>query len=84
MNIIEFKISKEIGVLTLHGELIQNRENVLKEALMVSLENSHHVLVNMERVTKIDDQCLQILDAAREKALTLNKRIAFYGLETNE
>jgi anti-anti-sigma regulatory factor len=80
----ELEMSSDIGVLTFNGDLDRQRRAFLKEALMVSLENSNHVLVNMERVTKIDDQCLQILDAAKKKALTLNKRIAFYGLVKGE
>jgi hypothetical protein len=39
MNTIEFKVSEKIGLLTLSGELNQNRENVLREALMVPVSS---------------------------------------------
>jgi anti-anti-sigma factor len=81
LNIIEFEIWEDMGVLTLRGEIDRKRQSVLKEALMVSLENSQHILINMELVTSIDDQCLQIIDAARERARTMNKRMAFCGLD---
>ena len=84
MKIFEFDNSTEIGILTLIGELTRDVRAVLNEALTVALESSRHVLVNLERVTSIDDACLEVFDAAREKAVGLHKRIAFYGLHSGD
>jgi anti-anti-sigma regulatory factor len=84
MKIFEFDNSNEVGILTLIGELTRDVRTVLSEAFTVSLDSSRHLLVNLERVTSIDDACLEVFDAARERAVGQQKRIAFYGLQSEE
>ena len=75
-----FEKSNDIGVLTIGGKLTSKRAADLKAALMISINNSCHVILNMERVTELDNTCLKLLRAAVGVSNTLNKRITVVSL----
>jgi anti-anti-sigma factor len=57
---LNFKFEKagDFGILSFDGELTAQHADRLKEALMVSLDNAEHVVVNFEKVSEIDVDCL--------------------------
>ena len=75
-----FEKSNDVGVLTFDGKLTSKRAADLKAALMISLNNSCHVILNMERVTELDHTCIKLLRAAINIAKKLNKRITLISL----
>lgn len=75
-----FEKSNDVGVLTIDGKLTSKRAADLKAALMISLNNSCHVILNMERVTELDNTCLKLLRAAVSISDKLNKRITLVSL----
>ncbi len=77
----EFKRYGNIGQLIFDGELTKERACELKVAIMVSLSNTDHLVVSLEKVSLIDDICACIFDIAQEKAEKLKKRIIFTGLK---
>ena len=75
-----FEKSNDVGVLTFDGKLTSKRAADLKAALMISLNNSCHLILNMERVTELDNTCLKLLRAAVSISNKLNKRITLVSL----
>ena len=80
----KFDSSGGIGVLTFYGNLSRDRANELREALMVSVENAHHLVVNLENVTKLDSHCLQAIYTACRTAQRLNKGFTVNGVYSNK
>lgn len=78
-----FEKSNDVGVLTIAGKLTSKRSADLKAALMISLNNSCHVILNMERVTELDHTCLNLLRAAVSVSNKLNKRITLVSLSND-
>ncbi|HAK89175.1 MAG TPA: hypothetical protein DHV16_10460 [Nitrospiraceae bacterium] len=74
-----FEKSGDFGVLTFDGELTAEHAGGLKEALMVSLDNAEHVLVNFEKVTEIDPDCLQLFSSTCGRLARLKKRLTLTG-----
>lgn len=74
-----FERSNDIGVLTIDGKLTGKRAADLKAALMISLNNSSHLILNMEKVTELDRTCLNLLNAAWSVSSKLNKRLTLIG-----
>lgn len=68
-----FEKSDGLGLLTFDGELTIEYVDRVKEALMIALENAEHVVVNLDKVTKIDIICIQLLRLAYEKSKRLKK-----------
>ncbi len=74
-----FEKSGDFGVLTFDGELTAEHAGGLKEALMVSLDNAEHVVVNFEKVTEIDGHCLRLFSMTRRKSARLKKCLTLTG-----
>lgn len=70
-----FEKSGNYGILRLAGELTGKYSGRLKEALMISLENAEHVVVNLKKVTKIDSLCIHLFALAYRKAKQLQKNL---------
>lgn len=75
-----FEKSGNFGVLTFDGELTAEHAGGLKEALMVSLDNAEHVLVDFEKVTEIDADCLQLFSTTCGRLARLKKRLTLTGV----
>lgn len=80
MTSFRFEKSGGLGIVTFDGELTAEFAGRLKEALMVSLDNAEHVVINCERVTKIDRICMHLLSLACRKSKRLKKRITLTGI----
>lgn len=74
-----FEKSGDFGVLTLDGELTAEHAGGLKEALMVSLDNAEHVVVNFDKVTEIDADCLKLFSTTYDRLTRLKKRLTLTG-----
>lgn len=75
-----FEKSGCVGLLSFDGELTGERAGGLKEAIMISLDNAEHVVVDFEKVTKIDSICIKLIMLAYNKAKVLKKKIIFRGV----
>lgn len=75
-----FKKIEDVGILTFHGDLTEDLASGLIEALMVSLSNAEHVVVNFERVTRIDNACIYLLSLAHRKSERLKKKLTLTGI----
>jgi anti-anti-sigma regulatory factor len=71
------------GVLTLHGDLTAQRAEELREAFLMSIDQSDHLIINMDKVSMIDDFCLQQIKVVRNISKRLNKRITVGRLGRN-
>jgi len=76
----KFEKSDGLGLLTFDGELTAERSNGLKEALMISMDNAEHVIVNFEKVTRIDRSCIRLFCIAFKKSKRLKKRLTLTGI----
>lgn len=81
MTDFRFEKSGNYGILSLAGELTSGCSGRLKEALMVSLENAEHVVVNLKKVTKIDALCVHVFALACRKARQLKKQLILTGIQ---
>ena len=70
-----------IGVLTLYGELSLERESELTEALMVSMDNSDYLVVNLHHLSITNCAALKPILAARQIAMNQNKDMKLIGVE---
>ena len=68
---------RNVGVLTLDGELTQEHTEELRSALIKALINANRVVLNCVAATRADLAGLQLLCSAHKTALRLNKRILF-------
>lgn len=75
-----FARTGNIGTLTFYGELGHKHVNELKAALMISLNNADHLVVNLVDVTRIDPSCLHSIASARRMSSGLHKRLTFTGI----
>lgn len=72
-----------IGVLAFAGMLTVERSAKLRELLLVSLENSDHLVVNFNGVSEMDIFCRQMFCSAYRMSLRTNKRMTLSGLDRN-
>lgn len=72
-----FEKSGDVGILTFDGELDAGRIDELKAALMLSMNNAGHIILNFEKVTRLDDSCFKLLCSAHQISAKLNKRMTF-------
>jgi anti-anti-sigma factor len=79
---MDFRFEKagELGFLIFDGDLTEENASNLKEALLVSLDNADHLVINFENVTKIDRFCLRLFCKACKKSEKLGKRLTFTGI----
>lgn len=68
---------RNVGVLTLDGELTQEHTEELRSALIKALINANRVVLNCGATTRADLAGLQLFCSAHKTALRLNKRIVF-------
>lgn len=68
-----FEKSNGLGLLTFDGELTTECADRVKEALMIALENAEHIVVNLDKLTKIDPICIHLLCMAYRKSKRLKK-----------
>jgi anti-anti-sigma factor len=70
-----------MGFLNLNGELTAEGAGRLKEALLISMDNAEHVVVNFANVTRIDSVCMRLFGIAYKKSKRLKKRVTLTGIE---
>jgi anti-anti-sigma regulatory factor len=72
---IDFKFEQagKVGMLTINDDLVVQKEDELREALMMSMAFADHVVINIDRVTEVDLSCLQFLCSAYLTSLRSNK-----------
>ncbi len=70
---LTFKRFHKTSVLKLNGELLSNYLNDFKYALMIALDNSERLIINLEKVTKLDKAYVQILCTAANVSKKLKK-----------
>lgn len=73
---IDFKVeqSDDKRILLINGELTIQNASELKRILMESINNSEHVVLNLENVTEMDLSSLQLLYSAHRTAAKSNRR----------
>ena len=79
-----YENSGETGILTLNGELNAQCTDDLMEVLMMSLGNSEHLVVDLERVTVLDPSCHRLFSIARTTSSLLKKKVTFTGPRADE
>lgn len=76
---IDFKVKGrgkgKVGVLRMDGELTMQNAGEFKEALMRSLEKTKEVVLDLEKVTKVDLSFLQLLCSAHRTSVKLKKSL---------
>ncbi len=82
VDMLSFRFEKtgDFGMLTFNGELTVQNVDRLKEALMVSLSNAEHVVVNFEKVSKIDEDCLCLFYSTSGILSRLKKHLTLIGV----
>ncbi len=73
------KESGTLGVLTLQGELAQNQADELKLFLRRALDYVGGIIVDCEKVTRVDPACLQIICSAYRQSQMLRKNFELAG-----
>jgi anti-anti-sigma regulatory factor len=76
-----FEKSGDLGLLIFDGELTEERISRLKEALMISMHNAEHVVVDFKQVTKIDPVCISLFSLLCKKSKKLKKRLTLIGMQ---
>lgn len=79
-----YENSGETGILTFKGELNAQCSDALMEVLMMSLGNSEHLVVDLERVTSLDPSCVKLLRIACKTSALLKKRVTLTGNKTKD
>jgi anti-anti-sigma factor len=69
-----------VGILRFYGELSSERESELTEALMLSLDNSDYLVVNLQNVTVSDCASLRPILSAHQIATRQNKSLKLIGV----
>ncbi len=67
-------------VMKCEGPLDLHNAQILKDALLVGIENADSLVVNCERVDEIDSQCIQILCTAHRMAVRADKKLMLTGI----
>ncbi len=82
-GIMAFSFEKKgsVGTLKCEGSLGADRAQTLKDALMVSIDNADHVVVNCGKVKTIDSHCIQIFCAAHRIAVRADKKLMITGID---
>ena len=70
-----------IGILKFYGELTSKRENELTEALMLSLDNTDNLIVNLQNVSFSKCTYLIPILSAHHNATKQNKSLKLIGLK---
>lgn len=79
----KFEKSGNVGILNCEGTLSADRAGELKDALMVCIENSDHVVVDCKKVRSIDTQCVQIFCVAHRISVRANKKFSVAGMRSD-
>lgn len=77
----DIKIEKQgkNTALVISGVLTIEHAAELREALMKSLENASHVMLNMDGVTETDLSCVQLLCSAHRTFVNAKKSVELAG-----
>lgn len=78
---LEVKSEQSINteVLRFDGDLTLQHSLEIKTALMNSLNNFSHVMVNVDGVRGIDTVCLQLFCSAHQTSVKMNKTLVLVG-----
>jgi anti-anti-sigma regulatory factor len=79
MKKYEFKRLGNMGMITFYGDLIVDRIQECKEALLLALHNADRLVVNFKKVTKIDMAILEIICMVHRMSVSLNKNLLVIG-----
>ena len=74
-----FKQSGHLGILIFNEELTLKREDELKEALMISLDNVEHLMVYFEKLKDINDSFIHLLCSSYRYCNRTHKRLTLIG-----
>lgn len=77
-----FERSGDIGILKLDGELDPDCFDDLMAALMTSIGNSEHLVIDLGQVKEFDPPCLRLLCVACRTSSRLQKRFTLTGKKT--
>ena len=75
----KYEKSGETGLLIFDGELNAHCSDALMEVLMLSVADSEHLVVDLEKVTVLDPLCFKIFGIACKTAARLKKRLTLTG-----
>ncbi len=75
-----FEKNGSIGILKCEGSLDADRAQTLQDALMVSIDNADHVVINCGEVKTIDSHCIQIFCTAHRIAVRADKKLMITGI----
>jgi anti-anti-sigma factor len=75
-----FEKSGTVGYLPLHGELTVQRADCVREALMMTLNNTDFLVVDFTNVTSLDPFCLQLFCMAYNASLKSGKHLMLTGV----
>ncbi len=77
----QFSQSGKAGVLALDGELTLEHADELRSVFIKALiNNAAQVVLNLEKATRVDFSCLQLLCSVHRTSTRLNKGISFSGI----
>lgn len=79
----QFEQYNGTGVLRLQGNLTSHRADELREALLMSVDNSDHLMLNFEKVTRIDNFCVEQIKTIKRISKRLNKRFTMVSLNSD-
>lgn len=71
--------SGDSAILTLDGDLTIERAAEIKKALVIALDNTDRLFVDLEKVSEADLSCLQLLCSAHRMSVSMNKRLMLSG-----
>jgi anti-anti-sigma factor len=79
-----FEQQGHIGILNFYGELSSESDSELTEALMVSLDNTDYLVVNLQYVSVSDCASLKPILVAHNNAERQNKSVKLIGVDQED
>lgn len=73
----KFETSGNVGIFTLNGELHAEHEDELTMLLMKALHGIERAVVNLKKVTRISNTCLQLFNKAYHTSVRLRNPLIF-------
>ncbi len=79
---MNFRFEKRdgMGLLTFKGEFTEDRADDIRSVFVISLYNSKQLVLNLEKVTRVDPSCFQLLCRLCNLSRALNKRLTLTGV----
>jgi anti-anti-sigma regulatory factor len=78
-----FKQSEHLGIIIFQDYITLQREDELREALMISLDNVEHLLIYFQKLNEINDSFVQLLCSVYRYGKRANKRLTLIGSESD-